>query len=151
MKHFRYLLAGLGAVMFVGAPAMACSCLGFETAEQQMSAVDLVFEGQVINIAQEKDRRSFWQRITGKRVTRRTITTFQVNRPIKGKPGRNIAIVHMSGEHSASCGTSFPTGRPLVVLAYKSFEGEYGTSLCTQAQFALDDYVAASQLADAPE
>lgn len=156
MKHYRYMLVSLAAGLLGSVPAWACSCLGFNSAQEQISAVDLVFEGQVINVALEKDRRGVLQRVVswfggGNRARMRmTITTFQVNRAIKGDAGRNIAIRHLAGEYSATCGTDFPRGEPIVVLAYARAPGDYGASLCSQAQFTLDDYVAASE-ADAPE
>jgi len=116
-----------------------------------MEKSDLVFEGQVINTALEKDPRSFWQRITGQAApTRMTLTTFQVYRAFKGEPDSSVLVRHLGGEHSAACGVSFKSSQPMIVVTYEDQEGRYTTSSCSQAAFPVEAFEAAAQ-ADAPE
>ena len=145
MKNRILILAALSA--FATAPALACSCMLPDSADQQMQGADLVFEGQVINVAPEKLQLTWWQRV--QRVVlgppefeyRRDVTTFQVSREIKGKPGMNIAIVHLPGQYSATCGTSFARDETHVVIAYKGAEdGYFTTSSCSRAFFPNEAY-----------
>ncbi len=118
----------------------------FESAKQQLDAADLVFEGQVINVAREKDRRSFWQRLKGERAVRRDVTTFQVYQTFKGDAGNTVALTHLGGDRSAACGLDFKQTEPFVVIAYESSDGTYSSSLCTQAQFGIDAFREASEV-----
>lgn len=141
----RYFCASL-VCLLIALPAMACSCMRAETAAEQSENYELVFIGTVIDTGQARDPRTFWQRnwdwMRGRPAPdfRDTITTFQVDEPLKGEPGRNIAIRHLGGEFGAACGVSFSQGRQLVILAYPRADGGYATSVCAMAQFSEDDY-----------
>lgn len=147
MIFMRQIIFALAAFVFIATPAHACSCMFPESAEKQMEYSDLVFEGQVINVAPEKLNLSWWQRV--RRAVfgppefemRNEVTTFQVNREIKGTAGQNIAISHLPGQFSATCGISFRPGETYVILAYKSADsGKYSTSLCSSAAFPNEAY-----------
>lgn len=115
-----------------------------------MAVADLVFEGQVINAAPEKDKRSVWTRMkrwfagTDAPATQRTITTFQVFRTLKGEIRGDAVIHHLSGEWSSRCGADFSRGAPIIVIAYSSSDGEFSSSLCSQAQFPVQAYLEAA-------
>lgn len=143
----RTILFAVAAFVITAIPAHACSCMFPESAEKQIEYSDLVFEGQVINVAPEKLNLSWWQRV--RRAVfgppefemRNEVTTFQVVREIKGDASQNIAISHLPGQFSATCGISFRPGETYVILAYKSVEtGVYSTSLCSSAAFPNEAY-----------
>lgn len=147
MPFMRHLIFVFAAFIFIAIPAHACSCMFPESAEKQIEGADLVFEGQVINVAPEKLDLSWWQRVRRAVLgppefeMRNDVTTFQVSRQIKGKAGRNIAISHLPGQFSATCGISFRPGETYIILAYKSVEsGVYSTSLCSSAAFPNEAY-----------
>lgn len=142
----RFVISALVAALVAG-PALACSCLYPESPEAQMEGADLVFEGQVINVAPEALQLTWWQKVQRAVMgppefeMRREVTTFQVSREIKGEAGRNIAIVHLPGEFSATCGTSFRSGETYIVLAYESSgDGLYSTSSCSRAAYPNEAY-----------
>lgn len=144
MKRLALVLA---IAALSAAPSYACSCMFPESAEKQMEYSDLVFEGQVINVAPEKLNLSWWQRIRRAALgppefeMRNEVTTFQVSREIKGKAGSNIAISHLPGRYSATCGISFRSGQSYIILAYKAADtGTYSTSLCSSAAFPNEAY-----------
>lgn len=141
----RFLVATLLSIL-LALPALACSCLRAESAAEQAETYELVFLGTVIDTGAARDPRNVWQRnwdwMRGRPAPdfRDTITTFQVDETFKGQPGRNIAIRHLGGEHSAACGVDFLIARQQVILAYPRAEGGYSTSLCAMPQFSQDDY-----------
>lgn len=138
-------LLSIGAVLGALTPqALACSCMRFETAEAQLAIADLAFEGQVINVAPERDRRPFWQRWLRERPVTRYVTTFQVYWSLKGDAGNTVALTHLGGENSAACGLDFEQTDPFIVLAYRNTDGSFGSSLCTQAQFSTAAFLEAS-------
>ncbi len=147
MKLLRTTILTAFTLALTAPAALACSCVGFSSAEEQLETADLAFEGQVINVAEEKDQRSFWQRWFGPQQTQRYVTTFQVYRSLKGTPGETVALVHLGAEKSAACGIDFNQTDPFVVLAYQSSDGTYGSSLCTQAQFSTEAFLTAAEAA----
>ncbi|MEL6860698.1 MAG: hypothetical protein AAGL11_02585 [Pseudomonadota bacterium] len=145
MGHLKALAISLGFV-FAAPHALACSCMPFESAQAQLDSADLVFEGQVINVAREKDQRSLWQRLKGEPASRRQVTTFQVYQSFKGDPGTTIALTHLGADRGGICGIDFNQTEPFVVLAYESSDGTYSSSLCTQAQFSVEAFRAAAEV-----
>lgn len=138
----------ISLLVFSLAPdAMACSCLRFDSAQAQLDAADIAFEGKVIHAGPEKDKRVFWQRWFRPLKTRRQVTRFHVYRSFKGDPDSSVAIVHLGAENSAACGLDFRQAEPIVVLAYRNSDGTYGSSLCTQAQFGAAAFETASVIA----
>lgn len=129
--------------------ALACSCLAFESAEAQLEAADLAFEGQVINVAPERDTRPFWERFFSKPIQKRYVTTFQVYDVLKGDAGSSVTLTHLGAEQSAACGLDFKQTDPFVVLAYRRSDGSYSSSLCTQAQFSTEAFKSVSATASA--
>lgn len=146
-RPMKHLIAVFAIIAFSGIPAFACSCMFPDSAKAQVEGSDIVFEGQVIKVAPEKLRLSWWQRIRRAVLgppefeMRNDVTTFQVNREIKGKAGQNMAISHLPGEFGATCGISFRPGETYVILAFETTEpGVYSTSLCSSAAYPSEDY-----------
>ncbi len=135
----RASIASITALLFLPA-AYACSCMGFDSADEQIASADLVFEGEVINVALQKDDRPFWRRLFSRPAMQRHITTFHVYRAFKGEPDNTVAVVHLGGEHGATCGVDFPQNQPSVILAYRRADGSFGSSLCTRAQFDVEAF-----------
>ena len=152
MRLTLSLLALIAAPMFAVPVAHACSCLPYDTAEEQLAAADLVFEGQVINVATQKDERSVWSRMrrwfagTDAPQPEQTLTTFQVFRTLKGEVRGDVVIQHLSGDWSSRCGTDFARGAPIMVIAYLGDEGEFRSSVCSQAQFPVQAYLKAAEM-----
>ena len=148
MSHFtRSALLGALALFLVALPALACSCMRAESVAQQAETADIVFIGRVIDTGPAGDRRGWWKQftdwVTGKPepMMIEDITTFQVDEVLKRDPGENVAIRHVNGAHSATCGVSFPRGEPLLILAYRRHdESGYSTSLCSLPQFSEQDF-----------
>jgi hypothetical protein len=136
------ILACLISSLMIAAPSLACSCLPAETAGQQAARADLVFIGRVIHTGPVGDDRPWWRRLVDRDSAppppahRRQITTFQVDRLLKGDgdPG-NVAISHLPGLRSEDCGLDFHGRAPQVILAFRRAQGGYATSTCHRARF----------------
>lgn len=139
-----FLLAALAALISA-LPAMACSCLRFESAAEQAQSAELIFIGRVIDSGPERDPRTRMKRLgdwwAGRPPpVRGHITTFQVDEALKGTPARNISLHHLPSTLSSQCGIDFRRGQALLVLAYPRTEGGYGTSLCALPQFPTESF-----------
>ncbi|MCI4644092.1 MAG: hypothetical protein MRY64_04855 [Hyphomonadaceae bacterium] len=143
-------LLGALALLLAALPALACSCMRAESAAAQAETADIVFIGRVIDSGPVGDPRGWWKQVsdwaTGRPAPRmiEDITTFQVDEALKGAPGRNVPIRHVNGNHSATCGVSFPRGEAVLILAYRQHDGSgYATSLCSMPQFPVEEFRAA--------
>lgn len=143
----RSLILGALALFIAALPALACSCMRHDSAEEQAETADLIFIGRVIDAGPAPDPRGWWQKLgdwaTGqpKPLQMENITTFQVDEALKGDPGQNIALRHVSGLYSATCGVDFPRGEAVLILAYRRHDGSgYTTSLCSLPQFSEDEF-----------
>lgn len=121
-----------------------------QSAAEQADNADIVFIGRVIDSGPEGDPRGWWKRLSDWTLRRpapmlvHDITTFQVDEALKGDPGENIAIRHINGDYSATCGVSFRRGEAILILAYRQHDGSgYSTSLCSMPQFSVDEFRAA--------
>ncbi|MEO0466776.1 MAG: hypothetical protein AAF216_09550 [Pseudomonadota bacterium] len=146
------VFVGLSAaiVSLAMAPAaFACSCMQYQSASEQAEAADVIFVGHVVDAGPARDTRGFFQRLqdwsTGHKPMRDEITTFQVDRVIKGGVDGDLSIRHLPGIHSATCGVSFPKGQEVIVLAYSGSDGQLTTSLCSWPQFTADAFVESTQ------
>jgi len=134
------------ALLLPTLPALACSCVGFETAEAQYEQADLVFIGHVLDTGPEKQERSLWGIIAVWKPKPSPydvgwVTTFQVDDMLKGPDVGTIQLTHMGPAASSMCGVGF---RPLdngVFLGYGSAEEGYGVSLCSMPQFTDEAFI----------
>lgn len=138
------LLAGFVSLL-AAMPAEACSCLRHDTAREQVESADIVFVGRVIHSGPKADPRPLWRRIIDWRGRdapdhRHQITTFQVDASLKGAIEGDIAIRHLPGVHSATCGVDFDGRQRRVVLAWQRPEGGYSTSACHLPQFSEAEF-----------
>lgn len=146
MTLLRLLVLAAAVLVVAALPASACSCLGHDSAAEQAEDAELIFIGHVIDTGPERDPRGLFKRFddwTKNRPPpyRQHITTFQVDETLKGEPGRNIALRHSSGAHGgADCGLDFPRGEPVLIIAFRSADGGYATSLCSMPQFPVEAF-----------
>jgi hypothetical protein len=148
MSYFtRSALLGALALTLIALPALACSCMRAESAAQQAETADIIFIGRVIDAGPVGDQRGWWKQfsdwVTGQPepMMIEDITTFQVDEVLKGAPGENVAIRHVNGAHSATCGVRFERGEALLILAYRRHdESGYATSLCSLPQFSEQEF-----------
>lgn len=147
MKHLLVSFAAIATTCLAAPTALACSCMGYETADDQIDAHEVVFIGHVVDAGPARDTRSIWQRMrhwaADYDVTLDEITTFQVDQSIKGDLDGDISIRHKPGNLGSACGVSFPRNRELVVLGFRNASGELTTSLCSWPQFTVDAYKSA--------
>lgn len=144
--YTRSALLGAIALFLIALPALACSCMRAESAAEQAESADIIFVGRVIDSG-PAEKRGWWKQFTDwvtgqpEPMMLDDITTFQVDEVLKGAPGENVAIRHVNGAHSATCGISFPRGEALLILAYRRHdESGYSTSLCSLPQFSEEEF-----------
>ena len=121
----RLVLAAAAAAAGLAAAngALACSCVPYRSAAEQLAAADLMFQGRVLVQTAEGEG---------------AVTRFRVYRVIKGQVGRNVQIRHRL--ESASCGVRFTPGRTVLVLAQAGADGFWRTGLCSAPRFPEDQY-----------
>ena len=151
MQNFIYAILGIISVTLFSGSAFACSCMRAESAADQMASADIVFEGRVINVKQEREYRSFFHRIqtwfgfNDDFIFTEETTTFEVVRTVKGESGPTVKFRHTPGSQGSMCGVSFPKETDVLIIGYQDDDGLYSTSLCTLPQFPIEDFVAAKR------
>ena len=128
IRTFAITLA-LATVLTAGT-ALACRCIRYANAADQLRTADVMFIGRAEETAVEHaDGVS------------RAVTRFSVQRTIKGHENAVRSVVH--GTSPTMCGKTFQPGRTYTILA--SFhDGRLWTGACSAPQFPLSDYVRAA-------
>ncbi len=127
------LIAAFAAASALAAgAAWACSCIPQASAEAQLAQADVAFVGRVIETRAGPDAASDnpYAEVT---------TRFAVSRTLKGEALTEIAVQHLPGELSATCGVDFQPGRDILVLAHARGD-KLTTGLCSLPQFPLADF-----------
>ena len=152
MNIYRIAILTVGLIFSAG-QALACSCAPYPSATAQAEDTPLIFVGTPmtsleVSPAQPPVKRSVWQRLQFWKPApepnpyhiKQLATTFQVTRVLKGAPGEEMTIHHLSHDSGTLCGISFSEGVEQLILAYARDGGTYGTGLCTSPQFPLADF-----------
>lgn len=92
------------------AQAWACSCVGIENKRVSDQIYgDLIFVGRPIHSRYEKSNLGWDNDV---------ITTFEIDKTLKGKASQTIEIYH--GQNGASCGVQFVLGHVQIISAHKA-------------------------------
>jgi hypothetical protein len=113
--------------------ALACSCIGARTPNEELQRVDVVFAGRAIGASQkawrinhiEFDRRLPFLHLTEEWDRNRTV--FEVTTVWKGDIFAKTSVIH--GLMGNFCGYAFKQGEEYIVYA-QWIEGELNTNLC---------------------
>ena len=116
--------AALAAGLAAAAPALACSCVPYRSAAEQLAGAELAFKGKVM--ADRADGPG------------RAVARFRVYSVIKGQVGLAVQVRHTLD--SASCGVRFRPGQTVLVLAHRGADGFWWTGLCSAPRFPEDQY-----------
>jgi hypothetical protein len=130
MRVTKSILAALGLLLASAAPAAACSCVAFASAEEHLAGTDIVFIGRVVDSEPAPQGRH------------RMVTTFEVIETLKGAPSRVVRVEH-SADVCCICGLTFRRGQQGLVFAHAGADGGLSTSSCSAPRFSLDEYRAA--------
>lgn len=125
----RQAIFSLGAACVCAAaasPALACSCVNYRTAADQLEHMDVLFVGRAMGT-------------TGSGFS--VVTRFRVMRVLKGHPRRLVGISHPTNI-GAGCGVLMPAGRVMLVAASHA-GGRLSTSSCSMPRFSIGEYEAA--------
>ena len=123
------------AVLSAPRAALACSCMPYSSAAEQLQASQLVFKGHAVA-----------EQSTG---PDRARTTFRVVEVLKGPAARTIRVEHhLDG---AACGVRYRTGKTVWVFASRGPKGEWRTGLCSAPRFDEADYRRAARGEAVPE
>ncbi len=122
-------------LFFVGVTtANACSCVGHESVKAQIESTDIIFSGEAISSVSRNTFDGF--------SLDSTLTTFRLKTSFKGDLEPSVEVLHYAGS-GAACGVEFKQGRKYLVLAHKTDDGDYITSLCSKdGVFSDRDYYA---------
>ena len=120
------IAAALGASTLLAAAgaALACSCVPYASAAEQLAEADLLFKGRVVE-----------ERVHGR--TSAT-TTFAVTEVIKGPAMRRVSLNHRLD--GAACGVRFRPGAAVLLLAHRAPDGTLRTGLCSRPRFPEGEY-----------
>ena len=118
------LLAASVALTASAGAALACSCIPYGSAAEQLAATDLAFKGRVVG-AQS----------TGPDMAR---TTFRVTEVLKGPKVRTVGVSHRLD--GAACGVRYRKGQTVWVFADRAPDGRWRTGLCAMRRFDEEDY-----------
>ncbi len=129
----KSILAVAVLAITTASAALACSCVRYRSAAEQLNSADLVFVGHAV--ASRVTVTSQWGD--------EGVTTFTMNEVIKGGSFGQVEIHHGMGS-SASCGITFPLHQQRLVLANRDGSGRWITSLCSEPQYALQEFRAAA-------
>ena len=122
------LIAAVAAVSALAAgAALACSCMRFDSAAEQLTQADVMFVGRVIATTELEPGRAE--------------TRFEVLRTLKGPASREAEVGHTINDGGAACGVEFAAGDTMAVIAYER-DGRLETNLCSMPEFPLQDYEA---------
>jgi hypothetical protein len=127
MRVMKSILAALSLLLASAAPAAACSCVGFASAEEHLAGTDVVFIGRVVD-SRPAPQGGY-----------RMVTTFEVIETLKGAPGRIVRVAH-SADVCCICGLTFRRGQEGLVFAHAGVDGGLSTSSCSAPRFSLDEY-----------
>jgi hypothetical protein len=111
------------AVLASAGAALACTCLPYRSAAEQLRQADLAAVG--VAVASRTNRRGEAE------------TIFQLTEVMKGPMLRTVTVRH--GTDSAMCGVVFERGRRVMLLAGRD-RGGYQTSSCSAAQFPIGEF-----------
>ena len=117
-------VAALAASLAAAEAALACSCVPYRSAAEQLAAADLMFKGKVLADRPEGPGRG--------------VARFRVYSVIKGQVGMAVQVRHSLD--SASCGVRFTPGQTVLVLAHAGSDGFWRTGLCSGPRFPEDQY-----------
>jgi hypothetical protein len=109
---------------FSASAALACSCVIFNSAAEQLARSDVAFRGRVIGERLDP--------VGG------AVTSFRVVEAIKGRTARTVQVRHRVD--SAACGLRFKAGSTVLVLAHRTPGERLETGLCSQPRFAVDEF-----------
>jgi len=131
-RRLAVLFLAVAAAGLVAAEvAWACSCVRFNTAEEQLARSDAVFRGRV-----EKTERLG---------PNRAATTFVVVERLKGRLGQRVRVEHGT-ETGGACGVVFRRGQVRELAAYRTPNGRWNTNSCSMPQFAWKDMRRAARM-----
>ena len=117
-------LSAAAAGLAVAGAALACSCVPYRSAAEQLAATDLMFRGRVVSAS-----------TTGEGAA---VTSFRVLEVIKGRASGTLRVRHRLD--GASCGVRFRPGATVLVLAHRGNHGAWRTGLCSAPRFPEADY-----------
>ena len=137
----RYLLIGFFVVMTAVQSAFACSCVGFNTIDEHIDAVDVIFVGVASGTnAHEGEMLNTYLSSS---------TMFRVAEILKGGLAEETSISHAPA-NGANCGLLFKDGQSYLVFAHKTQDGRLSTSTCSrtrptsrEGRWSLDAYAEA--------
>ena len=121
----------LAAAAFATA-ALACHCVTYKSAADQLAAADVMFVGRVEQSEPEQ----------GRMKSIRNVTQFAVIKTLKGEVPPTVEVIHEPARPK-SCGVSFRPGQTRIIFAHRNADGGLETSGCDAPQFLLADYEAA--------
>ncbi len=116
-----FVAVAVAAAASMGAAglAWACSCVRFNTAEEQLARSDAVFRGRVVK--------------TERLGSHRSATTFVVVERLKGRLGQRVEVRH-GAETGGACGVVFRRGQVVELAAYRTPNGRWNTNSCSMPQ-----------------
>jgi len=117
----------LAALLASASVALACSCVRFKTAAEDLGNADVAFVGVVLR--------------TERTPTGGSATTFRVVEALKGEVERSVQVSHPRLTEEA-CGVSFKRRTRTLVFA-NNIDGRLSTSACQLPRFDEGAYRAA--------
>ena len=122
IRRLNVLLIALAAVFAAGLHdlALACDCIRYASAAEQLSRSEAVFRGRVVRSERTGDRR--------------VTTTFAVVEPLKGGLGATVRVQH-NPDNGGNCGVTFERGKVVEVAANRMRDGRWRTDACSMPQF----------------
>lgn len=133
MTIHLWTMAGVAAAAAaIATAALACHCVTYKSAADQLAAADIMFVGRVQQSEPEQ----------GRMTTNRNATQFAVIKTLKGEVPPSVEILHEPARPK-SCGVSFRAGQTRIIFAHRNADGALETSGCDAPQFLLSDYEAA--------
>lgn len=124
-----FALATVAALTLAVGAAFACSCVRYNSAQEQLERSSVAFIGRVASTTAGEN--------TDSRMTR-----FTVEKTLKGSPQTSRTVRH-SIQTGGMCGVTFQSGRSYLILA-REHEGRLVTSSCSMPQFPQADFEAAA-------
>ncbi len=119
MSRFAFLFAAVVVVASgIACAALACSCMRYGTAGEQLDQADAVFRARVV----ASRRLDAYE----------ALTTFEVIESLKGPTGR-VEIRHET-QVGGMCGIVFQPGEELALTAFKAADGSWRTNSCAIPQ-----------------
>ena len=132
-KHLLPVLVMTGLIL--PGPALACSCMRFDSARDHVDRTAVIFEGVAVETRKVADSPDSSMSQYARR------TSFRVTRRWKGKVGETVAIDH-SEAVCCICGVAFEPGKSYRIFAIRGNKGRLHTSTCTAPRFDWAEYEA---------